>query len=431
MKKLQVSLLIAICAAIATSTAFAEGGGVSGGGNVVACERRQESGGQITISNHYTLLDYHDAVERYHFNLDLGPGKTYLEKINYVLERLAKVDRYRASLYKYFADRFIEEIDFTPSNRRYATDSGDIGSGYFLDEGCDIRRVVIQRSDDELMLTPGAKKYEISQKIWASFDEETKAGMMLHEISYREAIARGAKNSLAIRRYVGLISSQEVLKNEYSLEILRAGLVYWGDKKQSTDNWSNELSGQEAPREGAANFISFVGSDTGRAVITEGTLGWALSAGFYLGLERGSQNIDNVMSKVQIHIATRTLSCKSFLFVSKYGNRAELAKSYKEAIGAGIDIKNLAEGTKMYLSGCGQWSINSDMFANPSAKFDLIVDTDRPLYTSPVGGISRDGFSSFFVIRGTINGQDVSNQGCTVNHDRVHCSVQDHLGSSF
>ena len=221
MKQLFLKLLLI---GFFSTTAFA-GGGVSGGGNVIHVYTGD-------FKSQYILLDYYDSTKPngYGFEIDLGPGRTYPEKINYVLNRLSKVDPYRANLYKKLTDQFLEEAFFNPTQNPTATDSNDLGSGYILPVAYSVKRIVIQRSEEEMLLNNNNKKYEIASAIWNSseFDETTKAGLILHEVAYREAISRGAKNSMSIRRYVALISSKQVLSANYPLEILSAGLSTWG-----------------------------------------------------------------------------------------------------------------------------------------------------------------------------------------------------------
>ncbi len=90
------------------------------------------------------------------------------------------------SLYRKFAKTFDYDSEFT-NQGPWATDSNDLGSGYFLPPGCSIKRAVILRSEDEIIRSNLEKKYEVSSA-WNDFDEETKAGMKLHEIAYREAL---------------------------------------------------------------------------------------------------------------------------------------------------------------------------------------------------------------------------------------------------
>lgn len=96
------------------------GGGVSGGGNVIHIYNDD-------FKSSYMLLDYYDAIkpQGYGFEIDLGPGKTYSEKVDYVLNRLSKVDPYRAGLYQKLTKQFFEEAYFNPTQNPTATDSND------------------------------------------------------------------------------------------------------------------------------------------------------------------------------------------------------------------------------------------------------------------------------------------------------------------
>ncbi|MBL7669970.1 MAG: hypothetical protein JNM39_05755 [Bdellovibrionaceae bacterium] len=206
------------------------GGGVSGGGNVLACTN--ESDGKIF----YQLLDYFDATKPngHGFQIDLGPKAGFMDKVDFVLSRMEKFDSYRSRVYRHLANKFDFEKEYSDDDSRLeATDSNDLGGGYFLPSHCKIERVIILRSDEERIVNNNDIHYSILKHVWAQLDETTKAGLLLHEIAYREAISLGAQSSLRTRRFVGYISSKNISKSTYPSEILRANLKVWGEAKYS------------------------------------------------------------------------------------------------------------------------------------------------------------------------------------------------------
>jgi hypothetical protein len=60
------------------------------------------------------------------------------------------------------------------------------------------------------------KIYLIDRDLWERLDNNNKAGLVLHEIIYRESIRGGAVNSRAVRKYNGLILTGELLKTNWN-----------------------------------------------------------------------------------------------------------------------------------------------------------------------------------------------------------------------
>ncbi|MBL7668956.1 MAG: hypothetical protein JNM39_00600 [Bdellovibrionaceae bacterium] len=227
MKFLQTTAGLVFFGALALSLPTHAGGGVSGGGNVLACKTDE---GTET----YQLLDYFDSTKQggFGFELDLGPGKTYPEKIKYVLGRMSKFDGHRSQKFAIEAKSFLEMSEF--SDLPKATDSNDLGGGYILPDHCEIRRVIILRSDEEQTVSGNKARFSIVRPVWDQLDDTTIAGLILHEIAYLEAIEKGALTSLAIRRFIAFISSKNIATEDYSVEVARAGLLTWGGQRDFT-----------------------------------------------------------------------------------------------------------------------------------------------------------------------------------------------------
>ncbi|MBK7959987.1 MAG: hypothetical protein IPK04_01400 [Bdellovibrionales bacterium] len=186
MNFLQTTAGLVLLGAITLSLPAHAGGGVSGGGNVLACKTDE---GTET----YQLLDYYEnsKVGGFGFELDLGPGKTYPEKVKYVLARMVKYDGHRSRAYQVLANSFIQDSSFSQNGS--ATASEDLGGGMILPAGCEVKRVVILKSEEQMVVGGSKKKYEIVKHLWDQLDEVTKAGLIIHEISYNEAIKKGGK----------------------------------------------------------------------------------------------------------------------------------------------------------------------------------------------------------------------------------------------
>lgn len=139
------------------------------------------------------LLDFYEQREILQLNRDLGPTNTsYLEKIKYVLAHRKNFAPFRAKLWGSQADNFLNESVFLKGVKfNRLNDTGNI----FIPEGCDFEQVAVQ---DEPLFTR-QKRFKINQDLWDAMDDENRAGLVLHEIIYREAISYGHEDSIRSR----------------------------------------------------------------------------------------------------------------------------------------------------------------------------------------------------------------------------------------
>jgi len=383
------------------------GGGVSAGGpsggsggNFVYCQDDSQKS-----SNSYQLLDYYDAQEPdgYNFQLDLGTGKTYQEMIEYVLKRLSKYDPYRAGLYKEWADQFIKETLFN-NNGPVATPSNDLGRGYVLPPHCSIWRVISLFSSEEKFIRNTDKNYEVAASTWDQFDEKTKAGAILHEVAYREAKSYGATNSLAIRRFVGLISSANIESVDYSIEVLRAGLHFWGEPVNLHEKLLEDTEGMDVIPP-AKNLIAWtIGLKEQLTQLSKGSL----------ALQRRSVQSE----KFTVTIEGQPLLCSGLTISRESNDRTKVIELYKRLTSAnGITIDALDDNL-ISLNNCGNLRLKSSYFKNFEGRFDLMLRTDVGLT------IARNKFYLERVLFGEVNGKDVSNSVCGFRGNQIECSIE-------
>ena len=104
---------------------------------------------------------------------------TYQEKVLYVISRLAKWSPTRAKQYRGWADSFMQEAKFLKG-----IELGDIGDSDHIvtPVGCDIVPAINQREPT----MPLEKRYIVNQDLWDSLDTTNQAGLVLHELIYRE-----------------------------------------------------------------------------------------------------------------------------------------------------------------------------------------------------------------------------------------------------
>lgn len=179
-------------------------GGSTGGGNVVICN--DATTGKETIR----LLDYYEGELLYDLVPELGKG-TELEMVTTVINRLAKLDKSRAARYLKAANNF-------SVNTRYVSKVTlpDIGDHAYvpLEESCRIAQIAVQN----ISPFPGSKKFTIRKDYWSKLSAQDRAGLMLHEIIYEEALGMGHTNSKSSRYFNSLISSVDfasITQGEY------------------------------------------------------------------------------------------------------------------------------------------------------------------------------------------------------------------------
>jgi hypothetical protein len=155
------------------------------GGDVVFCDNPTPQ--QKAIE----LLDYYEGVvlaEEGDPKIDLGEESlSYQEKFEILVSRIAKYSPARANLYRKWAVEFFNEAELVTEELPQIPDSLHV----FLPSGCQLRQIVIQQSEPG----PGEFRYKVSQQLWDMLDNEGRAGLLLHEFLYRDAVTFGQNDS--------------------------------------------------------------------------------------------------------------------------------------------------------------------------------------------------------------------------------------------
>lgn len=188
-------LLLALGISVAAQAKL--GNEVGNGGNAVVCRDRSN------LIETVRLLDYYEATLLLELKIDVGSDETPLDKVRFVLKRLSRYDATRAKEYLDKAEHFFENTRFIddvilPDTKDY---------GYVpLEKQCVIEQLAIQRKP----LVPEAKRYTISRDLWKRLSPDHQAGLILHEIVYGDAIAKGHKDSVFARYLTSLISATKL-----------------------------------------------------------------------------------------------------------------------------------------------------------------------------------------------------------------------------
>ncbi|MEC9283898.1 MAG: hypothetical protein VX642_14385 [Bdellovibrionota bacterium] len=147
------------------------------GGDAIVCQSEDKKTRTVE------LLDYYQAFDRgYIQNLDLPPDNASFDhKVREALNRLSKFDSFRAQRYLKWYEDFFSEKNFSWKEKLGPID--DSGSSSYK-QNCRQLQLAIQ----EKPLFPQDKRYKIAKPLWDLMSENHKAGLILHELIYRDAL---------------------------------------------------------------------------------------------------------------------------------------------------------------------------------------------------------------------------------------------------
>lgn len=172
---------------------FLKGGNeVGNGGKVMVCENANVKT--------FEILDYFEARSLSGLTLTAHQSADPMVIVNSILSMLEKFDAARAIKYKHWAETFLSESSFLKQADLWQI--GDTGPVLSIN-GCLLKQAVVQRKPEFTL----QKRYLFNNEIWDALDSQNRAGLILHEIVYRDAIERGHIISAATRYFTGLIGS--------------------------------------------------------------------------------------------------------------------------------------------------------------------------------------------------------------------------------
>ena len=173
---------------------------VGNGGVVVVC--RDARDGVESVE----LLDFYEARLKLHdFRPSLGPANWDIDtKVAFALSRLARLDQVRSSEYQVEARKFFPNTLFSASLR--LPDTKDYGEVPPLGKGCRIEQLAVRKKP----ILKGEIEYTIHEPYWKKLSVDEKAGLVLHEIVYKDAIRLGQKNSVKVRTLVAVVASDRI-----------------------------------------------------------------------------------------------------------------------------------------------------------------------------------------------------------------------------
>lgn len=172
---------------------FFRGNEVGNGGNVIRCQ----SNNQVS----FELLDYYEGRQLWQMPPDMGsPELSVEEKAEIALQRLKNVEPIRIRNYQAKVKNFYADAAMVAGGELTKIDDT---SHLILPAGCALYQMVIQREPE----LPGEKRYTINKDVWDQLNNDTKAGLILHEIIYGDAIRAGQTNSRTARHFNAYLAS--------------------------------------------------------------------------------------------------------------------------------------------------------------------------------------------------------------------------------
>jgi hypothetical protein len=217
------------------------------------------------------LLDFYQARRAWGMQPALGgdPSLGYLARARLAVDRIAAVDPARGALYRGWLDAFPGEMLVYNDDQHFAliNDFGDP----LLQSGCSVVQIAVQRPPEN----PEDKRYLIDGSLWQRLDENNKAGLVLHEIVYRDALERGHTDSVAAHYFTALYASEKFASG-FEPDELRSRLrlydmdayIFTGANNPHQPDHQKFLYFADAPRTigEAIAFCNSLGRDAGLPV---------------------------------------------------------------------------------------------------------------------------------------------------------------------
>lgn len=182
---------------------------VRNGGYVVECQ-----GSQLKALE---IMEGQIQGEQFRYS----PRRSYLEKADDLLNRIAAADQARAKKYRGWLSTWRDDIEWQPGlDTQQPNDQGAMKLPLKL---CRLRIAVVQthRSKTEFL------KYWINPFVWHNLDEDQKAALVLHELLYRDLIENSPDDTKLNSNFIRQVNLRvHTLNSPQDAEALTALLSY-------------------------------------------------------------------------------------------------------------------------------------------------------------------------------------------------------------
>ena len=166
----------------------ANGNEVGNGGDGIICGKEIE------------LFDFYESKQHMRYKIKPFKGNWY-EITSTRIKTLKKLAPHLYKQYSKVLEKIHDRLEFIPNaNFRDVEDSYEVAVG----KNCKLVQLAIQQDVE------GERKVRISMDYWKQLSDSDKAGLILHEIIYEHFIALGEKNSIKVRHFNSLLSSERI-----------------------------------------------------------------------------------------------------------------------------------------------------------------------------------------------------------------------------
>ena len=159
---------------------------IGNGGDVVVC--RDVSHAIQSVE----MLDYYEARVQRGITVRLPENGTPEQIALGALSTVQKFSKIRGDRYSQFVNGFMQQVQFVEA----LVDIPD-SDNVILPQGCTIEQLIVNQDPQ----FPEDKRFLINQTLWNAMTNAGRAGGMLHEAFYSEALENGAKDSRAARYF--------------------------------------------------------------------------------------------------------------------------------------------------------------------------------------------------------------------------------------
>lgn len=168
---------------------------VGNGGDAIYCQKED---GTVTAE----LLDFYEGRTR-GLTMNMDGATTVEEKINLIINRVEQHDLFLGLVIREGLEHFYANREFTEDDLIDIPDSLHIRKP----KNCEVKQAAIFKMPHELL--PGESAYLINQPLWDLMDNDSKAGLILHEVLYRYARNVHHSDSVATRVALSVIATKK------------------------------------------------------------------------------------------------------------------------------------------------------------------------------------------------------------------------------
>lgn len=191
-------------------SSFSDGEMSGGGGDVIVCRTPQ---GEIIDMQSYDLWK---GPQEYTVTIDRDLETPYIEQVERTLSKIANYDLGFADYLRLHAEEFREENIPGPI----------VGLVDNLEDNGDANAIIIPNTHSDFCIQPNIqtreriatfkidprpfeKPFLLKKELWLNATEDTKAGIVLHEIIYKRATQNYEENSVNTQRLNAIFNSNE------------------------------------------------------------------------------------------------------------------------------------------------------------------------------------------------------------------------------